>query len=149
LDPAISVFLTRDPCDDSDAQDPDLARKQILATAPILPGQRASSEYTIPPHSPRTRAATNVSNELIDFGDANDRTSESQSRSSATNHSGFHDLLGDDETRNNVGNDHYSQQPSLMTPLTPTKSPSSRDQHPIRRKDSKTSGVDEFVDARS
>jgi hypothetical protein len=39
--------------------DPNIATKQILSIAPILPGQKESSQFQIPPHHPHPAAPAN------------------------------------------------------------------------------------------
>lgn len=43
----------------SDMHDPEVATKQILNIAPILQGQKESSQFLIPPHHPNRSASAN------------------------------------------------------------------------------------------
>ena len=128
----------------SDLQDPETAREQILRIAAILPGQTVSKEYTIPPHSQKQHSSSNsaITNDLIDFG--NDGTAAVPQTVPFNNATTPHDLLGDFVNSNSIQDAHNQQ--GLMAPLRPTTS-SSRDKLPIRRKDSHSSDTDEFVDA--
>lgn len=49
-------YITDSP---SDMHDPQVATKQILSIAPILQGQKESSQYQIPPHHPNRSAPAN------------------------------------------------------------------------------------------
>ncbi|KAL1966592.1 hypothetical protein VTN77DRAFT_4003 [Rasamsonia byssochlamydoides] len=127
-----------------DGKNPELAHKQILSIAPILPGQKVSHEFDIPPRSSHQSSNSNSnsqqgqaqsgSNNLIDFGDEN----APPARSGNSNSGGAsQDLLGEGPGQNSSG---------LMAPLLPTTSDTNRN-NPMKRIDSKSSDVDLFVDA--
>lgn len=128
----------------SDQQDPETAREQILRIAAILPGQTVTKEYSIPPHSQKQHSSSSsaITNDLIDFG--NDDSAATPQTMPFNNATTPHDLLGDFANSNSI-QDAQNQQ-GLMAPLRPTTS-SSGDKQPIQRQDSHSSDTDEFVDA--
>ncbi|EED20469.1 oxysterol binding protein (Osh7), putative [Talaromyces stipitatus ATCC 10500] len=122
------------------ANDIQKAHKQILAIAPIIPGQKASTELHTHYNQPSITSTSTKSyaqshgGDLIDFGD--DMTSGAPAAKPASGAS--HDLLGNDTSS------------GLMAPLQPgslTSSQASHDPHPVKRVDSSTDEVDVFVDA--
>ncbi|EER29607.1 oxysterol binding protein, putative [Coccidioides posadasii C735 delta SOWgp] len=126
-----------------DPQDPKLATRQILAVAPILKGQVVNHQFDIPAHCPSSHHSSTPnsvtkeqSNNLIDLG--NDGAAD-QRETTKNNGSGeLVDLLS------GSGNEGQKQISLTMSPLQPTISDQG---HPTRRRDSESSGVDEFVDA--
>ena len=42
----------------SDSHNPENAAKQIMAIAPIIPGQKENSQFQIPPHNPSSTPTT-------------------------------------------------------------------------------------------
>ncbi|KUL87147.1 hypothetical protein ZTR_05612 [Talaromyces verruculosus] len=114
------------------------AHKQILAIAPIIPGQKASTELHTPTHQPTITSTNSKSyaqshgGDLIDFGD--EMTSSSGAPAAKPAHGSSHDLLGNDTSS------------GLMAPLQPGLQ-TSHDPHPVKRVDSATDDVDVFVDA--
>ncbi|KAL8686692.1 MAG: hypothetical protein Q9218_006931 [Villophora microphyllina] len=121
-----------------DGPTPDAMSQQILSVAPILPGQTSQSQSgtqpsqsqpsTQPPQSQQHYAAPPAqSNDLIDFGQS--------SNSSAP-------LSGPIQPQ------HQQQHPQAQAPLLDFQ-----DQlepgHPVKRVDTYTSDLDEFVDAKS
>lgn len=132
---SIYVLLTRR----SDPHNPELAVKQILAIAPILPGQKVSREFEIPPRSAGKEKAAGGSDNLIDFADENSAPGPgglSQGQN-ATSQGGLIDTQ--DHGASNSGS-------GLMEPLQPSQS--QQPGHPLRRLDTNTKEVDEFVDAK-
>ncbi|KMU79465.1 oxysterol-binding protein [Coccidioides immitis RMSCC 3703] len=126
-----------------DSQDPKLATRQILAVAPILKGQVVNHQFDIPAHCPSSHHSSTPNsvtkeqpNNLIDLG--NDGAAD-QRETTKNNGSGeLVDLLS------GSGNEGQKQISLTMNPLQPTISDQG---HPTRRRDSESSGVDEFVDA--
>jgi hypothetical protein len=117
----------------SDPKNVETAHKQILAIAPILPGQKTSHQFDIPPRSSK-QAASSGGDNLIDFGDDDATLSQYLKVPASTSH----DLLGDSHsTGNNIS--------ELMAPLQPTSVP--KDRHPVQRIDSTSDDLDVFVDA--
>lgn len=104
----------------SDGPTPDAMSKQILAVAPILRGQ-TSQNNSIPSTKthPTTAPPPAASNDLIDFGLSDNSTSVSGSGQAPLS-----------------GNSH-----NLQDPLEPGQ--------PVKRVDTLTSDLDEFVDAKS
>ncbi|MCJ1470095.1 hypothetical protein MMC07_008740 [Pseudocyphellaria aurata] len=104
---------------------PEIVSQQILAVAPILPGQRTSHQSNRPPtQNQPTQQNYSTEGDLIDFG-------QSEGAAPAP-----------------------AQQPPVRNPLgqQPRGGPQELPQpmgHPIVRQDTETSEVDEFVDAKS
>ncbi|KAL1848599.1 Oxysterol-binding protein OBPa [Paecilomyces lecythidis] len=122
-----------------DPHNPELAVKQILAIAPILPGQKVSREFEIPPRSAGKEKAAGGSDNLIDFADENSAPGPgglSQGQN-VTSQGGLIDTQ--DHGASNSGS-------GLMEPLQPSQS--QQPGHPLRRLDTNTKEVDEFVDAK-
>jgi hypothetical protein len=150
----VAVFTDPVLIPSSDGKNPELAHKQILSIAPILPGQEVSHKFDIPPHNSNSSSNSNSNSNsqkpqgqtqsgpdsLIDFGDENAPPTNSGNSNPSGGASSSQDLLGDE------GYDGAAQkQPSgLMDPLVPT---ASQNKNPMERLDSKSSDVDVFVDA--
>lgn len=101
----------------SDSQNPELAAKQILSIAPILDGQKENSQFQIPPHAPKQ---------------------EDQPAPSAS------EPVDVKNTGSGTGSEpSEAPQPSAQ----PSTQPSSQAKNSVERKDSRTSEVDEYVDA--
>jgi hypothetical protein len=111
---------------DSDASNIEKAHQQILAIAPIIPGQTPSSQ---PPAQQSQPDQPSTGNDLIDFG--SDSNTAAAAPSSSQNGA---DIIG--------GNGSTG----LMAPLQPTESTSL--QQPVKRVDSSTADLDVFVDAK-
>ncbi|MCJ1442928.1 MAG: hypothetical protein MMC23_003425 [Stictis urceolatum] len=124
-----------------DGQTPEQKTQQILAIAPVLPGQK-SNEHTETqpsvkaPGSDRSQPPAEAAGDLIDFGGADPAQvkpqvqAEEQSPVAAVQHPG-----------------HASQSANL---LGLDDAASSSDAHPtVKRLDTETNEVDEFMDARS
>lgn len=122
----------------SDEQNPEVAAKQIISITPILQGQQVSHEFDIPPRSPSKDQATGGSGNLIDFGDEN--AAPTASGPSQAQNAGSQGALLDlqDHGASNNGS-------GLMAPLQPSQS--QQPGNPIRRKDTNTNELEEFVDA--
>lgn len=60
----------------SDSHNPELATKQILSIAPIIPGQKESTQFQIPPHKP---------SDIADQGTAANASGADQSAGTAAN----------------------------------------------------------------
>ncbi|KAI1911378.1 Oxysterol-binding protein OBPa [Ophidiomyces ophidiicola] len=128
-----------------DSKDPKLATRQILAIAPILKGQAVDHQFDIPPHCSSSHqncdgasgsgslSVSEAKNTLIDLGNDAEPASDPAKKKTAEK---SEDLLGDIESQ--VPN----ADSSTMNTLKPTTT------NTIRRRDSVSSGVDEFVDAR-
>jgi hypothetical protein len=122
----------------SDYKDIEKAHKQILAIAPVIPGQKAYTELHTPTDQPTISSTSSKSNvqshggDLIDFGD--DMPSTAGAAAAKPAHGSSHDLLGNETTS------------GLMAPLQPG-SQTSHDPQPVKRVDSTTDDVDVFVDA--
>ncbi|PGH12440.1 hypothetical protein AJ79_04276 [Helicocarpus griseus UAMH5409] len=137
-----------------DPENPDLAIKQILSVAKILPGQEHSHQFDIPPRQSKKQeiassseqpaaAAQQNNGDLIDLGSSsNVPANENQSLKPGTT-AGSVDLLGGD----GQGDHAHPNMPNMMTPLKPTISPTQT--RPTQRQNSSTSDMDEFVDANS
>ena len=122
-------YLTTDKC--SDGPTPEAKTKQILAVAPILKAQPASQDSNpVPPQQPshsQQQPAGQGQKDLIDFG----QTDSSVPASSVP-------------ARGSSLQQQTTQQPAnapagLQEPLMPG--------HPIKRVDTLTKDLDEFVDA--
>lgn len=137
--PFISVFHFDINSFPSDHKNPETAVKQILAVAPILPGQKQASPKPSEPVPKQSEEPPQNTNSLIDFGGDNDTASPAKATTSAASQ-GLLDSNSDDNRQSNTG----GQATNLMAPLQPTLSPQG-----VKRSDSKNSGVDEFVDAQS
>lgn len=137
--------------------------EQILAIAPILPGQKVNHGYDIPPRTPNTTThnehnqpqdqkvyipPSSGGNDLIDFGG-----SASNVKAVATNqiiplqqHRMRSVSLMDDDHHINAMNDKMGNM-RLMEPMTSPAKPSNRREQPLQRTDTQTSEVDAFFDA--
>lgn len=124
----------------SDHKDIEKAHKQILGIYPVIPGQKASTEFHAPTNQPTISSTSSKSHaqshggDLIDFGDEMNSTAGAAAAKPA--HGSSHDLLGSDTST------------GLMAPLQPVGSQINHDPHPVKRVDSTTDDdVDVFVDA--
>ncbi len=145
-----------------DGKDPKALTEQILAIAPILPGQKVKSDFEIPPHASsttlhhgndlqqgQTGAAPSYGggNDLMDFGDpasnvkavAANQNNPSQPRTRSVS-------LMDDDRHLNAMNDKMENM-NLMGSLQASGQPSPGKQRPLARTDTETSEVDAFFDA--
>lgn len=136
-----------------DGKDPKAITEQILAIAPILPGQARDRKYDIPPHNknpenptqappqpPPQKAA--VTANLIDFG--------SDSRPPSVPPPPVNNVqqkqppppmgLMDDDQHDEMMNDKLKDL-KLHEPITPSE------RKPLRRTDTDTSEMDAFFDA--
>lgn len=119
-----------------DGKTPEEMTKQILAVAPILPGQKSQAAFEIPQEPPHRKStplappqhATAPNDNLIDFDDP------PEAKNDAPVNQISHKMAG-------IG---------LQEPLLPTSKSSASDAqgNPIKRTDSTTSEVDAFFDAR-
>lgn len=116
--------------------------RQILAIAPVIQGQEASHEFDILPFQQSAPEQSNQGS-LIDFGD-DEHSQAAASRKQEPSNKDM-DLLGVDDQESHKENAASSlgDPPELMAPLKPTVS----EQHNIRKMDSNSSDVDDFVDA--
>ena len=145
-----------------DGKNPKTMIEQILAITPILPGQRANSDFEIPPHTsnttshhsndpqPEPKAAAQSSgdgNDLIDFGDS---TPNAKAVTANQNISSQHRTrsvsLMDDDRHINAMNDKMGNM-NLMGPMQTPGNPSTGKYRPLERTDTETSEVDSFFDA--
>lgn len=124
----------------SDHNNPEAAINQILAIAPILPGQQQTSSKPNPDTS-KNNASENAGN-LIDFGDDDKSSSAQETTGKPQTTAAQQGLLDESSDENSEGKTGRARQSSLMAPLEPTIS-SER----VQRVDSTTSEIDEFVDA--
>jgi len=119
---------------------PKAVADQILAIVPILPGQKQSKEFEIPPHkqkeerpAPPPPANNGMGNNLIDF---DDHPPPAQAQ-----HKAVSDVKGryadEPESLHSTG----GVPAGLQAPLIPDVG------HPIKRQDTNSGEVDEFVDA--
>ncbi|EEP76845.1 hypothetical protein UREG_01694 [Uncinocarpus reesii 1704] len=107
-----------------DSEDPKLATRQILAVAPILKGQEVDHQFDIPPHCPSSHRS--------------DKHHQPVSQNSAH----------EQQTNNLIDFGNDGAAPGLETGKESTSEQlASSTGHPIQRRDSHSSGVDEFVDA--
>jgi hypothetical protein len=132
-----------------------LATKQILSIIPIVDGQKSSHQFDIPSHESlhpsREHSETQHQpagknsdpDNLIDFDSRTPSPSTANSSSKGAN--GAEDLLSGPGQNFNKEVAYARDSAGLMAPLRPTLS----EQRPLRRIDSNTSDVDEFVDAES
>ncbi|KAL1953941.1 hypothetical protein VTO42DRAFT_2019 [Malbranchea cinnamomea] len=136
-----------------DPLDPEVAVRQILAVAPIVEGQAISHEFDIPPRSSlhqsrehteaqsQSASRQSIQENLIDFGDDEPSQPAVSTKPKTDNKV---DLLGEDDEEVHAKDSFGSgNPPGLMAPLKPTMS----EHHPLRRIDTNSSDVDEFVDA--
>lgn len=150
----------------SDATDPKVMTRQILAIAPILPGQKGNSDYKIPPRA--TSATTNTTNvdhhrpqndqeafpgmaggenDLIDLGysapsaraDAGNSNTQAPHRTRSVS-------LMDDDRHVYAMNDRMGKM-NLMEPTKSPALPAPETEQPLKRTDTQTSEVDAFFDA--
>jgi len=109
-----------------DGPTPNARTQQILAVAPIIQGQKVSTEFEVPKHHPRHAQKTSLpasgGNDLIDFGQ-NDAPAQST------------------KAPQPPAQFMQNQNASLAQPLEP------RNDRPIQRVDSYTHELDQFVDA--
>ncbi len=137
LDANLAVF--RDP------HNPSLSTKQILSVAPILKGQKVSHQFDIPKRSsvasPKAITLDFGNMNLIDFDD--DDTERQIQYTKPRAYEAAVDLLGGDGNGGNAPD--LVNHGGMMAPLQPTISP--QQQKTLRRKDSASSDIDEFVDA--
>lgn len=106
----------------SDGPTPEAKEQQILAIAPILPGQKSQNHFDLTPSEPQPSQTANfsASNDLIDFG---------QSEAPLA------------PTSNNAQHEFFARPPQgLQEPLEPGQ--------PVKRVDTFTNDLDEFVDAK-
>jgi hypothetical protein len=136
--------------------------EQILAIAPILPGQKVNSAFDIPP-----RAATSPTdqesearqnpkasmvqsdggNDLIDFGHSasNEKAVQKNQQISSQQRKRSVSLMDDDRPFNTMNSNMGNMR--IMEPTrTPAKSPTGKEE-PLKRTDTQTSEVDAFFDA--
>ncbi|KAL9615367.1 MAG: hypothetical protein Q9167_000195 [Letrouitia subvulpina] len=105
-----------------DGPTPEAKEQQILAIAPILPGQKSQNHFNMTPSEPQPSQTANFgrSSDLIDFG---------QSEAPPV------------PTSNNAQHEFFARPPQgLQEPLEPG--------HPVKRVDTLTNDLDEFVDAK-
>jgi len=120
-----------------DSSDPKEATKQILAIAPILPGQEQQSSQnstnnSAPPKPQQEKQSSQGGNDLIDFGQ-NDRSREATPKPAPQQSQRQFPAMGD-----------------MQEALQPSKSHLSNQLSPkVTRQDSVDGGVEEFVDADS
>lgn len=140
--------------------------EQILAIAPILPGQKSNSGFDIPPHASSTQASIEKSrqpnqnapvqaydgaNDLIDFEGptpipppkvkafASNQNNPSQHRTRSVS-------LMDDDHYVNAMNDQMGHMRLMEPTKTPAKTIAGKNK-PLERADTQTSEVDAFFDA--
>ncbi|KAK2743880.1 hypothetical protein FQN57_004503 [Myotisia sp. PD_48] len=151
-----------------DHDNPSLAIQQILAVAPILPGQQVNHNFDIPPHTPHhsdaptpfadkqtVQAARETT--LLDFDVNEDLTSNAPGSKMAPSND-LIDLLGDTEELGRTGDGKTTNQTrtsGLTAPLQPS-SPNRNKENKLapptelKRSDSvSSSGTDNFVDAQA
>ena len=109
----------------SDGPTPDIKAQQILAIAPILPGQKSHAHFETSPSQPpqpvtAMSLASNATGDLIDFG-------QSEAEPGQASNDGQHQVSRD-------------QPLHLQDPLEPG--------YPVKRVDTMTHDLDEFVDAK-
>lgn len=108
-------------CASSDGPTPEAMSQQILSVAPIVRGQTSQTHPGNRPHQPHAQPAA-ASGDLIDFGDS-------------TN-----------PTPNSTSTQQQRQSSQAQTPLLDLQDPLEPG-HPVKRVDTFTSDLDEFVDA--
>jgi hypothetical protein len=118
-----------------DGKTPEAVTEQILAIAPILPGQKRSGSFEIPPHKqkqpqPAPPAPANGGMNLIDFDDPPLPPPKEVSDLKRG-------LMDEPEPFHSAG----GTPPGLQAPLIPQSG------YPIKRQDTNSGEVDEFVDA--
>ncbi|KAF2755250.1 putative oxysterol binding protein [Pseudovirgaria hyperparasitica] len=130
-----------------DGKTPEEQTKQILQIAAIIPGQSPDRKFSIPLHKasisdqPTTNKSEVASDDLIDFGQSEPSATQPATR-------GIHPK-GHAPTSSNVDLLQEPLQPTtnrLRNPGSPT-STASKDS--LKRRDSETDDLDEFVDAES
>ncbi|WEW58990.1 Oxysterol-binding protein OBPa [Emydomyces testavorans] len=134
-----------------DSHDPKLATRQILAVAPILKGQAVDHQFDIPPHCPSSHRSgkghppatpnpiadkPKQTNNLLDFGNDGAVPLPECTRNSALPDS--LDLNSED------GSAGQKAVAPTENPLQPTVN---NQGHAVKRKDTGSSVVEEFVDA--
>jgi hypothetical protein len=133
-----------------DARDPKAITEQILAIAPILPGQARDRKYDIPPHNknpenptqalPPPQKATMTAN-LIDFGsDSRPPSVPPLANNVQQRQPPAPTGLMDDDQHDEMMNDKLKDL-RLHEPITPSE------QKPLQRTDTDTSEMDAFFDA--
>lgn len=134
-----------------DSKDPQKALKQILAIAPILPGQKESTEFEIPPQTKQESTPPKASEDLIDFGEASAPAPAAQTTPKATAAAPSSSLLDDDVTAGvkNIDLDSHRKTMEKLAPDSTTHVGTDVSKDAIMRKDSQTDDLDEFVDAES
>lgn len=136
--------------------------EQILAIAPILPGQKPRPEFEIPPHSststthnekkwnpnqPLHVPPTDQVNDLIDFNDlaANDKAVAANRNQPPEPRHRSTSLMDDDHHINAMNNQMGNMK--LMEPTKTATSPAPRNEIPLKRTDTQTSEAESFFDA--
>lgn len=140
--------------------------EQILAIAPILPGQKVNSGFDIPPHVSSTRASIEKSrqpnqnapvqaddgaNDLIDFGGPTplpppNAKAVAANKNSSSQHRTRSVSLMDDDHHVNAMNDQMGHMRLMEPTKTPAKAVPGKDK-PLERTDTQTSEIDAFFDA--
>lgn len=145
-----------------DAKDPKGMTEQILAIAPILPGQKVNSDFEIPPRAPNTTThlektpqqnqgtpapASGGGNDLIDFGaQAPNATAVAANQNVPSQHRTRSVSLMDDDRHINAMNNQMGKM-KLMAPTQTPATTSTGNGKPLERTDTQTSEVDAFFDA--
>jgi hypothetical protein len=135
-----------------DGKDPKAITEQILAIAPILPGQARDRKYDIPPHNKNPENPTQappqpplqktaMTANLIDFG-SDSRPPSVPPPVNNVQHMQPPAPMGlmDDDQHDEMMNDKLKDL-KLHEPITPSE------QKPLQRTDTGTSDVDAFFDA--
>jgi hypothetical protein len=148
--------------EDREAKDPKGMTEQILAIAPILPGQKGKPGFDIPPHAPNPPTLNNSNrqqnakaepppsgdgNDLIDFGEpgSNEKAVIANKSIPSQNRNRSISLM-DDDHHIYAMNDKMGHM-KLMDPTNTPKLPPVDNQKPLERTDTQTSEVDTFFDA--
>lgn len=145
-----------------DGRDPKEMTEQILAIAPILPGQKVNHDFEIPPHAPSAPTPTETDwqhnqkatapppgdgNDLIDFGgSAPNAKAVIANQNVPYQHRTRSMSLMDDDQHINAMNDKMGNV-NLMGPMQTSATPSAGKGQPLERTDTQTSEVDSFFDA--
>ncbi len=145
-----------------DAKDPSEMTKQILAIAPILPGQKVNRDFDIPPHvttSPThnenngqqtqqaTTPASSGGNDLIDFGASAPNVKAVAAKQNVVSQYRARSVsLMDDDRHGSAMNDKMGSM-KLMEPTKTPAPPTNGEERPLERTDTQTSEVDAFFDA--
>lgn len=137
--------------------------EQILAIAPILPGQKAKAEYDIPPHTQNSSTRNEVhqqppnqklsapasggGDDLIDFGDSIPSTKPVVAdKAMPVQHRTRSISLMDDDRPMNAMRDKMAAV-NLGEPVHQLATVSNGKEPPLKRIDTQTSEVDAFFDA--